>query len=341
MDFAAFADELQKLAASRVDKEIAAGRLQYHDFLPHVPQGQVPGFMEPVFKRQMRSEFHAPAAVPADQLARRRALNARVGVAQAAHPDLPGVKVHDEVAPGMGVGYASGNVFAPKEGPRMVRSLTENSPATGQAKFVFAATAPREHPLRERAMAAPHPMDPTVQRGLQQHELGEHAEALRLGAGRPAAFNASHLGTEPILRESQAVQGDPDAVGTFRKLRSMHPDDAYVQKKLRSVGATPDHPVPLGGKQHRALDRILSRSAPQLSPQTRGKALGVAVSQGLPVSYLNPGLAQKAKGLTSEAEALVKGGLPHSLRDAATAAGKVKSIWQRSAPVRSWLSTGR
>lgn len=113
-------------------------------------------------------------------------------------------------------------------------------------------------------------IDPSVTYGTLQHELGEAVEG---GRAKLTPF-ASHLGVEPILREQLATQGDAIASKLFHKLRQQDPADAHVQKLIRQVGGTPGAPVPLEGKQHRALVRLLSdpKVAPIVGPGARRNA---------------------------------------------------------------------
>ena len=72
------------------------------------------------------------------------------------------------------------------------------------------------------------------------------------------------------------------------KIRQLHPDDALVQKAIRQAGGTPDAPIPLGGAQHRAVDRILDRSGGKLQPATRMGALVRKATLGKEIGYLPP-----------------------------------------------------
>lgn len=113
-------------------------------------------------------------------------------------------------------------------------------------------------------------IDPTATYATLQHELGEAAEG---GRAKVTPF-ASHLGVEPILREQLATQGDAVASKLFHKVRQQDPADAHVQKLIRQVGGTPGAPVPLDGKQHRALVRLMSdpKVAPVVGPGGRRNA---------------------------------------------------------------------
>lgn len=48
-----------KEGASRLDREIAAGRLQYADVDPRIPRGEVPGLLQPAVKRKEREKSSA------------------------------------------------------------------------------------------------------------------------------------------------------------------------------------------------------------------------------------------------------------------------------------------
>lgn len=72
-------DELVKIAASRMDKNINAGRLSHHDFDPKIPKVKIPGglsgkLIEPKVKKYVREKLRASAEVAPEVLKRRRQL---------------------------------------------------------------------------------------------------------------------------------------------------------------------------------------------------------------------------------------------------------------------------
>lgn len=285
--FRAFCDETAKIAASRVDREIRAGRLQYHDIDPAIPAGPMPRVLEPVAKQRTRALLSAPAPVDPDTLARRRALNERVHSAQLAasgeNLGLPGTKIENKFFPGMGPatapdlpggGVVHPRVFSSEKAGPLVREMA--SGGLGPYRALRGTFKPE-------TLTSSHPMDATLNRGVLQHELGEAAE---LGKKTIAPF-ASHLGPEPILREQLHVMGDPEAIGVMAKARRMNPDDHMVQKMVRQVGGTPDSPIPVGGRQHRALDRLLAGSGTKLSPAARMKSLQLGTAlPGKEISHM-------------------------------------------------------
>lgn len=123
--------------------------------------------------------------------------------------------------------------------------------------------------LMRKALGPAKPVDSTLRFAVGQHELGEAAEMLRK-TPRP---HASHIGVEPILREQIAMMGDADAVRAMSSARQGHPDDALVQKLIRRAGGTPDSPLPLGGRQQRAVERMLDSNVQNLHPASRQKAI--------------------------------------------------------------------
>lgn len=283
---------LSKLAASRIDKEIAAGRLRYSDVMPDVPEGGVGSIFEPFLKRRMRAEMSAPSEVAPEALARRRALNQKLYEARFAHPDVPGVKMQKTLAPGLGAGMLLDSVYAPDTSARFVRTLD-------RPFGVSRALGSTLHPaIPEHLLTGAVAEDPTLNRAILEHELGEASTMNRAVArkGMAAPF-ASHLGSEPIIRENLALAGDPEALATMAKLRQRHPDDAYVQKLVRQAGGTPDAPIPLHGKQHRAIEAALARAPERLAPQSRQKAVNMSMMTNLPISYLPEEVAASVQGV--------------------------------------------
>lgn len=88
-----------------------------------------------------------------------------------------------------------------------------------------------------------------------EHELGEREIAKGQASLLPFA---SHLGPRPILREEMALYGTPSDYAAFQKLRRVHGEDVRVKNLMDSMGVTPHNPMPIGGRQERALNRILT-----------------------------------------------------------------------------------
>lgn len=292
---------LSKLAASRIDKEIAAGRLRYSDVMPDVPEGGVGSIFEPFLKRRMRAEMSAPSEVAPEALARRRALNQKLYEARFAHPDVPGVKMQKTLAPGLGAGMLLDSVYAPDTSARFVRTLD-------RPFGVSRALGSTLHPaIPEHLLTGAVAEDPTLNRAILEHELGEASTMNRAVArkGMAAPF-ASHLGSEPIIRENLALAGDPEALATMAKLRQRHPDDAYVQKLVRQAGGTPDAPIPLHGKQHRAIEAALAKHPEQLTKQTRSKAVNLSALGQLPVSYVPEAVSEEMRRIPPKVEGFMR-----------------------------------
>jgi hypothetical protein len=178
-----------------------------------------------------------------------------------------------------------GNVYVSKDSGRFMRSATRGF--GGQlvaAGSTFGEQAPQVAQFANRFMPGPSKQDPTINLAVLQHELGESNTLLRAQAAQtqrliqtdPAAIRTlrqaadanmlgdklmpvgSHLGPEPNMRENLGMIGDPKAQATMKKLR-LDPGNDAVQKAIRQAGGHPDVPLAIGGRQQRAVERILSR----------------------------------------------------------------------------------
>ncbi len=96
------------------------------------------------------------------------------------------------------------------------------------------------------------------------------ARALTADTNRPFA---SHMGSTPILREQEAILGDPEAQRAFAKMRQFDASDAHVQKLIKRVGGTPDSPLPVGGRQQRALDHLIDTTPSEVGQRARALSL--------------------------------------------------------------------
>lgn len=265
-----YLETLGKFAASRLDKEVAAGRARYEDVLParHIP----PGASQEDLKRISRAYSHTPAFNPS--IARHRDMNARLFAAQTARPEAlvgPGVTVSTPKtrAPGTILPFSGHDL-------RTAPLHVEVSPRSGQFYRMMADTFDPE--LAERTLArapsrlpAAHPMDATLNLSALQHEFGE-VEALRKNTTMP---HASHAGIEPLLRERLAVRHDPEAHYALEQMRGINqfvgvPDDDLLFTRLhKQVGGTGNTPVQPGTRRARALEQRMRAAVPQMLPETR------------------------------------------------------------------------
>lgn len=128
------------------------------------------------------------------------------------------------------------------------------------------------------------PYDPTVQHAVLHHELGERAQA-RAAKTREVGsrFVASHLGETPDIAERHSLFRDPEAGALFDSLRQSNKGDAFVQAKMRQFGHTPNNPMPLGGRAHRALAHAVLEQAPVEGPARINRIAGTTplLGQGL------------------------------------------------------------
>jgi len=113
-----------------------------------------------------------------------------------------------------------------------------------------------------------------VEHAITHHELGERAaRRAALDPNGVGARNlASHLSEVPDLAERVPLFRHPEAQAVFDRMRAANPDDAFVQKQMRHVGGTGAAPVPLGGRQHRALAEAVANYEPQTATMARQRA---------------------------------------------------------------------
>lgn len=283
-----------KVAASRLDKEIAAGRVSPDEVAARMGQ-DAPAFSRHTDPRiQLRQALAAPAPVPPEVLARRRVLNQKLFAAQA-HPDVRPKEVANVVRaphPGMGIAYvpATATAHVPENAGRMFRAVAH---PLGQLRYVGNFLAQQTSLGNNAFLPPPSPVDATLARAVQAHEFGEalaSKDVRKMMAAEGNPWNttktmyphASHLGTDPLILENLAAQGDPEAQTILQKIRMVDPDDAHVQRLMRRVGATPGAPIPLEGRQHRALNRLLAKSGKNIQDSARQQA-ATLVALGLDV----------------------------------------------------------
>jgi hypothetical protein len=270
----------QKLAASRFDKEVRKGTLQYRDIDPAIPEGELPGFLVPAAKQRARRVMQAPAAVDPETLTRRRALsdalfNAQMGATGEAL-GVPGLTMSKGMAPG--TGPATSFMFG--EGGPTATVMSDNN----AGRFLRTAT---RNPLRALIglqnpdlMLPSADVDKTLNRAILQHEIGE----AMAGSSPTYVPHASHLGVEPQLLERLHAQGDPEAVAAMARIRAGHTDDRHVANLIKQMGGTPDSPIPLDSRRARSLKKTLLGDINELSPAARETALryGTQVPERLP-----------------------------------------------------------
>lgn len=261
---------LEKLSSTRYEREIASGGLSRGDVTPGVPN--LPGPANVVSRKMTRDQLRAPAEVGPGALERTRVLNDKLYRTQVpqAGQYVPGLYGSTAISPGNVAGFLGTNgVKVPEESGQFMRGLGGSTVDRLKGTVGAMSSAKGDPTLLRQLLPERAPVDRTLNYAAGQHEIGEGAEFAR-GVFRP---NASHLGVEPILRENIAIKGDPEAVRAMSNLRSVHPDDRLVQKAIRQVGGTPDAPLALGGRQQRAVERIVDRNASQLASASRMKAV--------------------------------------------------------------------
>ena len=191
-------------------------------------------------------------------------------------------------------------------------------------------------PLKNPAPLPPRlGMDATLLRATADHELGEQRISARVRAHfdrrSPEPIpgllpHASHAGLEPVLMEDQALIGDPQAVYNFKKLRNSNTDDWRVQKLKKSMGYHPDSPMPLYGKQHRALEQRLIKDVSKIDSPSSIAAARQLTEEGY------HSLAPVGKNLTNKEFAIQElKELPKELASMAkqTLVDTAKKVWSK------------
>ena len=294
-------DEIIKIALSRLDKEVRAGRISYSDIDPKIPKGKLPKILEPAAKQRVRRKLRASAEVAPDVLKRRRQLADKTYKAQMRAGGeaigMKGVNLKATHLPGMGpatMGTAGGsNVHAPASAGRFARQATKGT--VGRLRAV-GGTFPKAEALLGKAKK----VDPTLTKAIMRHEVGEAHEIKKMQKGKKITPHASHLGMRPHSEEKMVTRGDPSAQREMAKMRKIHPDDARVQKAYRQVGAIPSRPIPIGGKKERAVERIMARQGKKLHPSSRQMAWKVMLGGGK-VTYAPKGVRKSGRKMMERA----------------------------------------
>lgn len=348
-----FSDELEKIALSRLEKEIAAGR---------VSRGDVPGLPAGATKAQAQESFLAPAQVSPERLAKTRRLNEavyrnRMKLTQGQLRSIgePSVGLKKEHVPGMGPATLMGDVYVPESTGRFMRTYGEGR--TGKLRAALGTYEAQNPELANRALLPAHPMDPTLNRAVLGHEMGEAAEIKRMGDVNPRTGKisaqptpvSSHMGVKPLLEEQMVARGDPEAIRTMQRLRGMEQGDVSVQRAIRQAGGTPDRPLAVGGKQERAVRRIMSRKPENIGQAGRGRALQMYMaSEGkITPSYAMP--TEALETAKSRATALKKpvqqlfqtpGTIREKAQQAVNIGKQIPGVVRPAAQVSKWVSTG-
>lgn len=268
---------LIKLAKTRYEREIAAGTIGRNQLSPGVVGTELPGPLGAAQRRVTRETLAAPAERSPAFLAQKRHMAEKLYDVQSAAPAVathPGVgSITKKFLPGVGPGTMAmgpgmpAAVASPSQAGQFLERASEGTP--GILRASLSSLANDQPAIQQTLLGRAGPQSPTLSHAVFRHELGEAAEATK----KNVLPFASHMGTTPILEENLAMIGDPQASATMKKVRQIHPDDAMVQRMIRRVGGTADAPIPIGGRQQRALDRMLAGSVTKLDPQTRMKAL--------------------------------------------------------------------
>jgi hypothetical protein len=293
--------------------------------------------LSPEALRQRRDAYwqHGQELTP-EQLARHRQLRgAQVGAISKAEGVQPGT---DLITQAMGPNMRNEEVHFPKDTGHFLRTKMEQKAVFDRQRSepipwrqLLTREGREDFFLRRTGFKLPKvqvpdsvPTDPSVEYAVLQHELGERAQARASLANGVGTRNvASHLGETPDVAERLPLFRDPEAGGLFDKMRQMDPGDAFIQRKMRQFGHTPNNPMPLGGRAHRALAHEVLERAP-LNPQAQlGRALAT-----------NP-LVRRTMEPTLQGTHVYQGALPQRQREFL---GKAERLATKAAPIASTVA---
>ena len=231
--------------AGRMEAALRAGEITAEELFPQLSRA-------PKNISAIRQRLAKPSRAP--DLA---ALRKKRELGMAGHVKIPGVErteAHVITAPttdAMGAtqpvgGRVRKGTVGAKLGPsglpkKLSKSLKKEWKGKKQPKLLISAGA-----RRGRKFTLPS----TLQHELAEARLWRQAEKMK-----DANPFASHLGSEPLLAERLYAVGDPQLQGHYDKLRRLHSEDKRVTELMREMGHTADRPMPIGGKQHRALEK--------------------------------------------------------------------------------------
>ena len=124
--------------------------------------------------------------------------------------------------------------------------------------------------LRTAPVLDPASSDSAIYNAMVAHEGGEKAywhasqmPAIDANLGFvPTRVMASHQGVLPVLEEKMQTFQDPEAQKYMARLRQMHPDDEFMERKIRQFGGTPQSPIAPGTKLHNKLEEIAATYNP-------------------------------------------------------------------------------
>jgi hypothetical protein len=254
IDYAAFVDELEKIALARWQKELAAGNISLGDIgAPTVEAA--------------RKSFAAMPELAGKALSRQRALSLLKTPAQAAALNkLKNISVNlhpsDVGAASSGVSPKGGLQIQVGPGAVKAQTNTEFETLKDQGRYALGGVVsmlPKSLASKVNKSLGMHiPIDDaTTHHAVFRHELGEAKDMLR---GRMPAPYASHAGITPLLEERMAIHGDPRAASTFAGLRK-DPENARAAALLKQVGGVGGHLVQPGTRQARSLERLIKMPA--------------------------------------------------------------------------------
>jgi hypothetical protein len=138
-----------------------------------------------------------------------------------------------------------------RQGERATR-ITPYSEDTNQIRRVAAPTPLQPATLPDAAyMRSIGRKNPTMQELILEKDPRVHHAYSTLS-------HAGHIDVEPVIQEQLGAWGNPVSMEQFSNLRDWgHAEDATLAEVMRSVGATPYTPIPVGGRQHAAARKLL------------------------------------------------------------------------------------
>ena len=279
-----FVDELKKIANTRYNKEIAAGNITRADLIPEASQTWAKHEFPSIVGAAQRKKTHealrsyAPPTYDGNFTQEHaNKLRSLQGANQIQHVDsyVPNTKGSLDVE-SLGQNPIT---IAMNDGTTIV-----HAPPISKDRRAGITSVVKSPIFKEDIDSFNH--------AVGQHEIGEASEFLKHRNSKTPVLQAlgGHFGVEPILRENISLsKATPNARQFMTDVRALDKDDVLISKLVKQVGGTPNSPIPLDGRSHASLKRLVDKNVSNITPAARQKAL-VLAAQGFTSSYIPPDL---------------------------------------------------
>jgi hypothetical protein len=244
-------DTLEKLASTRLDREMEKGSVGLNTFLarssPHDDVdpylfGPKPSARHPDHTRHIREEFRKPVDVRGKRLENFQRLselklkNMDRVIRDAKTRSVYGTEIK-EVTDKYGFGA---NPFS--------KMITANYDALSRHSAVEKSLGRHRLNIMSREGAP-------FRNALINHEIAELRTLDPKIRNRRSIAVGGHAGLEPLISETEHSGVDAKAHGVFKDIRSAYGDDEFAMKTLTRGGHTPNRPIPVGGRAFRSAEK--------------------------------------------------------------------------------------